>query len=57
MSTNEPGQPTQPDLAASDGGKPKPPPIRIEPPEGTEEMGGEQPCQAHRFWDLEDEGR
>jgi hypothetical protein len=32
-----------------------PPPVRIDPPAEAEEMGGEQPCQAHQFWDLEDD--
>jgi hypothetical protein len=34
---------------------PKPSPVRVEPPlAGEEEMGGEAPCQLHRFWDVDE---
>ena len=28
------------------------PAVRVETPPEDEEMGGEQPCQLHRFWDV-----
>ena len=46
---------------ASGGGQPTPnptptpAPIRVEnPPIDEEEMGGEAPCQLHRFWDVDE---
>ncbi|HEX8246297.1 MAG TPA: hypothetical protein VF541_22530 [Longimicrobium sp.] len=34
---------------------PKPSPVRVEPPLVDEdEMGGEAPCQLHRFWDVDE---
>ncbi|HSU14600.1 hypothetical protein [Longimicrobium sp.] len=39
-----------PDAAPADA--PKPSPVRPEPSAAEEEMGGEAPCQLHRFWDV-----
>jgi hypothetical protein len=54
----EPGVPaprTPREGSHADRDTPKPSPVRIEPPAEAEEMGGEQPCQAHQFWELEDD--
>jgi hypothetical protein len=51
----EPGQPadTAPPDAAEPRGPEKHPPAH--PPCGDEEMGGEAPCQLHRWWSIEDD--
>jgi len=34
---------------------PAKPPVRVEPPPAAEEeMGGEQPCQLQRWWDVDE---
>lgn len=44
--------PPAPDPASAEPGKPPPP---LPPPAGEDvEMGGEAPCQLHRFWDPEE---
>ena len=58
MSDPNPG-PVSPDTGAeaepSSPGEPKPTPVRVEkPPAEQDEMGGEAPCQLHRFWDVEE---
>ena len=44
-----------PEVEPFSPGEPKPTPVRLEKPLVEEdEMGGEAPCQLHRFWDVEE---
>jgi len=46
------GAPDDSPAAGDERGDAAPKPaVRVETPED-EEMGGEQPCQLHRFWDV-----
>ncbi|HEX6750358.1 MAG TPA: hypothetical protein VF092_23900 [Longimicrobium sp.] len=45
-----------PDASKDERGDAAPKPaVRVETTPEDEEMGGEQPCQLHRFWDVPEE--
>ena len=55
--SDPPAEPGPRDGAKSDGSRDAPvkPPVRVEPPPAAEEeMGGEQPCQLHQWWNVDE---
>ena len=54
MKKDAPRPTDAPREAAGSGDVPDPPPVPPDPPGDDEEMGGEAPCQLHRFWDVDE---
>ena len=54
MRSDEDRDPSHPPAEPPPDGDAAPPPVRLPTPAGEdeEEMGGEAPCQLHRFWDV-----